>query len=192
MSAIQDLQRDSGIQHAELVSAKARLSSLESLLHQLTLGQATGTKEAHEGLQGQLGALRRERDQLETQTRDLEVAYNNLLRDKSALEEQKRQLEQENEDLARRLESSGQEVARLRRGQCPSTQHSSQDMLPGSREGKNSGWRVYPTRMVACLLMTHYRAPELLFLFCLFFSETAGPAPNSSLKVSKANTFACF
>nr|5VR2_A Chain A, Myocilin [Mus musculus]5VR2_B Chain B, Myocilin [Mus musculus]5VR2_C Chain C, Myocilin [Mus musculus]5VR2_D Chain D, Myocilin [Mus musculus] len=50
--------------------------------------------------------------------RDLEAAYNNLLRDKSALEEEKRQLEQENEDLARRLESSSEEVTRLRRGQC--------------------------------------------------------------------------
>lgn len=187
MSAIQDLQRDSSVQQAELVSAKARLSSLESLLHQLSLGQATGTKEAQDGLQGQLGALRRERDQLETQTRDLEVAYNNLLQDKSALEEEKKQLEQENEDLARRLEGSSQEVARLRRRQCPSTQHSPQDMLPGSREGKNAGWRIFPTQTVACLLVTRYRAPGLLFLF-----ETAGPARNSCLKVSKANTSACF
>nr|BAA34199.1 myocilin [Rattus norvegicus] len=134
MSAIQDLQRDSSIQHADLESTKARVRSLESLLHQMTSGGVTGTQEVQEGLQGQLGALRRERDQLETQTRDLEVAYNNLLRDKSALEEEKRQLEQENKDLARRLEGSSQEVARLRRGQCPSTHHPSQDMLPGSRE----------------------------------------------------------
>lgn len=140
MSAIQDLRRDSSIQHADLESTKARLSSLESLLHQMTLGQAAGTQEAQEGLQGQLGALRRERDQLKIQSQDLEVAYNNLLQDKSALEEEKRQLEQENEDLARRLEGSSQEVARLRRGQCPSTQRSSQDSLPGSREGKNAGW----------------------------------------------------
>ncbi|CAH6789373.1 myocilin [Phodopus roborovskii] len=134
MSAIQDLQRDNGIQHADLESIKARLNSLESLLHQLTLGQPAGTQEVREGLQGQLGALRRERDQLETQTRDLEVAYNNLLQDKSALEEEKRQLEREKEDLARRLEGSSQEVARLRRGQCPPIQPSSQAMLPGSRE----------------------------------------------------------
>ncbi|XP_059136676.1 myocilin [Peromyscus eremicus] len=134
MSAIQDLRRDSSIQHADLESTKARLSSLESLLHQMTLGHAAGTQEAREGLQGQLGALRRERDQLKIQSQDLEVAYNNLLQDKSALEEEKRQLEQENEDLARRLEGSSQEVARLRRGQCPSTQRSSQEMLPGSRE----------------------------------------------------------
>lgn len=139
MSAIQELQRDSSNQHADLQSTKARLSSLESLLHQLTLGQAAGTQEAQEGLQSHLGALKRERDQLETQNRELEVAYNNLLRDKSALEEEKRQLEQENEDLARRLEGSSQEVARLRRGQCSSMQHSSQGMLPGSREGKNTG-----------------------------------------------------
>lgn len=140
MSAlIRDLQKDSRSQQADLESTKARLSSLENLLHQLTLGRAVGTQEAREGLQGQLGALRRERDQLQTQTREIEVAYNNLLRDKSALEEEKRHLEQEREDLARRLEGSSQEVARLRRGQCPSIQHSSQDMLPGSRDGKNTG-----------------------------------------------------
>lgn len=142
MSAIQDLQRDSSIQHADLESTKARVRSLESLLHQMTVGRVTGTQEAQEGLQDQLGALRRERDQLETQTRDLEVAYNNLLLDKSALEEEKRQLEQENEDLARRLEGSSQEVARLRRGQCPSAQRPSQGTLPGSGEGKNAEWRV--------------------------------------------------
>lgn len=168
MSAIQNLQRDSSIQHADLESTKARVRSLESLLHQVTLGRVAGTQEAQEGLQDQLGALRRERDQLETQTRDLEVAYNNLLRDKSALEEEKRQLERENEDLARRLEGSSQEVARLRRGQCPSSQHPSQDMLPGSREGKNSGWRGCLTQKVASLLVTHYRTPRLLLLFCLF------------------------
>lgn len=170
MSAIQDLRRDSSIQHADLESTKARLSSLESLLHQMTLGQAAGTQEAQEGLQGQLGALRRERDQLKVQSQDLEVAYNNLLQDKSALEEEKRQLEHENEDLARRLEGSSQEVARLRRGQCPSTQRSSQDSLPGSREGKNAGWGAgCPTQTVACILVTGYRAPGLLSL-CFVFS----------------------
>nr|XP_004658848.1 myocilin [Jaculus jaculus] len=134
MSAIRDLQRDSSTQHADLESIKARLSSLESLLYRLTSDQAAGPQEVQEGLQRDLGALRRERDQLETQARELEVAYSNLLRDKSALEEEKRQLGQENEDLARRLESSSQEVARLRRGQCHLTRDASQDMLPGSRE----------------------------------------------------------
>uniref|UniRef100_A0A7N5KJA9 Myocilin n=1 Tax=Ailuropoda melanoleuca TaxID=9646 RepID=A0A7N5KJA9_AILME len=135
MSAIQDLQRDSSAQRADLESTKARLSSLEGLLHQLTLGRAAGPSETQEELQRELGTLRREREQLETQSRELEVAYSNLLHDKSALEEEKRRLGEENEDLAQRLESSSQEVARLRRGQCPQAHSSSQDVPPGSREG---------------------------------------------------------
>nr|XP_003474782.1 myocilin [Cavia porcellus] len=134
MSAIQDLQRDSSSQRAELESTKARLSSLESLLQRLNLDQAAGPQEAQEGLQRELGALRKDRDRLETQARELEVAYSNLLRDKSALEEEKRRLGQENEELARRLESSSQEAARLRRGQCLQAGGPSQDLLSGSRE----------------------------------------------------------
>ncbi|XP_002928493.1 myocilin [Ailuropoda melanoleuca] len=140
MSAIQDLQRDSSAQRADLESTKARLSSLEGLLHQLTLGRAAGPSETQEELQRELGTLRREREQLETQSRELEVAYSNLLHDKSALEEEKRRLGEENEDLAQRLESSSQEVARLRRGQCPQAHSSSQDVPPGSREV--SKWNV--------------------------------------------------
>uniref|UniRef100_A0A8D2DNF4 Myocilin n=1 Tax=Sciurus vulgaris TaxID=55149 RepID=A0A8D2DNF4_SCIVU len=140
MSAIQELQRDSSTQRADLESAIARLSSLESLLNRLTLGQAAGPQETQEGLQRELGTLRKERDQLETQSRELEVAYSNLLRDKSALEEEKRRLVQENEDLARRLESSSQEVARLSRGQCPQTRDTPRDTLPDSREA--SQWNL--------------------------------------------------
>ncbi|KAL1769715.1 myocilin [Sigmodon hispidus] len=139
MSAIQDLQRDSSIQHAELQSTKVRLSSLENLLHQMTSGQGAGTQ-IPEGLQGQLGALRREQKLLEIQIKDLQVSNNNLLQDKLALEEEKKQLEQENEDLSRRLEDSSQEVARLRKGKCSSIQRFTQDMLPVSRE--ESQWNL--------------------------------------------------
>ncbi|XP_059269965.1 myocilin [Mustela nigripes] len=133
-SAIRDLQRDSSTQRADLEATKARLSSLEGLLRRLTEGQAAGSSDGQEGLQGELDALRRDREQLETQARELEVAYGNLLRDKAVLEEEKRQLGQENDNLARRLESSSQEVARLRRGQCPQAHNSSQDAPPGSGE----------------------------------------------------------
>lgn len=139
MSAFQDLQRDSSEQRAALESTKARLSSLEALLHRLILGQATGPWEAQEGLEKELGTLRREREQLETQNRELETTYNNLARDKSALEEEKRQLETENEDLARRLESSSQELAKLK-VQCPQAHSMSQDVPLGSREV--SKWNV--------------------------------------------------
>ncbi|KAM6217265.1 myocilin [Rhynchocyon petersi] len=134
MSAIQDLQRDSSTQRADLEATKARLSSLEGLLQRLTGDQAASPWDTERGVQRELGILRRERDQLESQARELEVAYTNLLRDKSALEEEKRQLGQEIEDLARRLESSSQEVARLRSTQCPQAQDTSQHMPQGSRE----------------------------------------------------------
>ncbi|XP_058935569.2 myocilin isoform X1 [Kogia breviceps] len=119
MSAIQDLQRDGREQRAAMESTKARLSSLEDLLHRLTLGQAAAPWDTQEG-----------RPQTE-----LELAYSNLVRDKSALEEEKRRLEAENRDLARRLESSSKEVARLRRGQCPQARSTSEDVPPGSKEG---------------------------------------------------------
>ncbi|ELK27773.1 Myocilin [Myotis davidii] len=77
----------------------------------------------------------REREQLESQARELETAYDNLLRDKEVLEEEKRRLGAENEELARRLESSSQEIERLRRGECPHARSTSPDVPPGSREG---------------------------------------------------------
>ncbi|XP_059998174.1 myocilin isoform X2 [Lagenorhynchus albirostris] len=118
MLAIQDLQRDSSEQRAALESTKARLSYLEALLHRLTLGQAATPWDTQEGLQ-----------------KELELAYSNLVRDKSALEEEKRRLEAENGDLARRLESSSEEVASLRRGLCPQARSTSEDVPPGSKEG---------------------------------------------------------
>ncbi|KAM5202398.1 myocilin [Hipposideros larvatus] len=134
MSAIQDLQRDSSAQRADLEATKARLSSLEGLLHRLTAGQVAGPSETQQGQQRELATLTREREQLEAQTRELETANSNLLRDQSVLEEEKRQLRAENEDLARRLESSSQEIARLRRGQCLQAQNPPQDVSPGGRE----------------------------------------------------------
>lgn len=135
MSAIQDLQRDSSSQRADLESTKARLGSLEGLLRQLTGAPAAGPSEGPR----ELDTLTREREELESQARELETAYGNLLRDKEVLEEEKRRLGAENEDLARRLESSSQEMERLRRGQCPPARGTSLDVSPGSREGKKVG-----------------------------------------------------
>ncbi|XP_012861150.1 myocilin [Echinops telfairi] len=127
MSAIQDLQRDSSAQRADLEAAKVRLNSLENLLQQLTRAQPAGIQDPAQEMQRELGTLRSEHDQLET-------AHSNLLRDKSVLEEEKRHLRQENEDLVRRLETSRQEVASLRRSQCPQARDASQDTPQGSKE----------------------------------------------------------
>ncbi|XP_042530232.1 myocilin [Dipodomys spectabilis] len=140
MAAVRDLQRDSSTQRADLDAARARLGALESLLHRLLSGQAAGPQDAHGGLQAELDTLRDEREQLDTRARTLEVAYSNLLQDHSVLEEEKRRLGQEKEDLARRLESSSQEVARLRQGQCPCAPEASRDVPPAS--GEVSPWNL--------------------------------------------------
>ncbi|KAK1329222.1 hypothetical protein QTO34_011402 [Cnephaeus nilssonii] len=137
MSAIQDLRRDSSSQRADLERTKARLGSLEGLLRQLTGAPAAGPSE---GPPRELDTLMREREQLESQARELETAYGHLLRDKEVLEEERRRLGAENEDLARRLESSSQEIERLRRGPCPPARSTSPDVPPGSREV--SGWNL--------------------------------------------------
>ncbi|XP_064310704.1 myocilin [Phalacrocorax carbo] len=48
-----------------------------------------------------------------------QVAYGELLRAKSRLEEEKGRLEREKEELGRRLESSAREISRLRATRCP-------------------------------------------------------------------------
>ncbi|XP_066111207.1 myocilin [Saccopteryx bilineata] len=143
MSAIQDLQRDSSAQHSDLEDLKARLGSLEGLLRRLALTQGAGPAETLEGPQSRLGPLTREQEQLETQARELETAYNNLLRDKAVLEEERQRLRAENANLAQRLESSSQELERLRRGQCPPARRTSQAVPLGPRE--DPGWTLENT-----------------------------------------------
>ncbi|KAL2301753.1 hypothetical protein Nmel_011149, partial [Mimus melanotis] len=84
---------------AELAALAARLSRLES-------------RERGAGGSGPRGA--------EPGGARLEAAYGELLRAKSRLEEEKGRLEREKEDLGRRLESSAQEITRLRAARCPS------------------------------------------------------------------------
>ncbi|NXJ67470.1 MYOC protein, partial [Rostratula benghalensis] len=88
---------------AELAALTARLNRLES-------------RERGTGGSGPRGAEvggARDTQHAASATR-LEATYSELLRAKSRLEEEKRQLEREKEELGRRLESSTQEIARLR------------------------------------------------------------------------------
>ncbi|NXV43776.1 MYOC protein, partial [Uria aalge] len=93
---------------AELAALAARLSRLES-------------RERGAGGSGPRGAeAGGVRDpQHPAPAARLEATYGELLRAKSRLEEEKGRLEQENEELGRRLESSAQEIARLRATRCP-------------------------------------------------------------------------
>uniref|UniRef100_A0A8V5HGE2 Myocilin n=1 Tax=Melopsittacus undulatus TaxID=13146 RepID=A0A8V5HGE2_MELUD len=92
---------------AELASLAARLSRLES-------------RERGAGGSGPRGVeVGGARDsQQAASAGGLEDAYSELLRAKSRLEEEKGRLELENAELRRRLESSAQEIARLRATRC--------------------------------------------------------------------------
>ncbi|XP_032662018.1 myocilin isoform X2 [Chelonoidis abingdonii] len=136
-SAIRELQRESNVQRSELESAKARLSLLENLVTQLhvVLG-AGGSPDSAVELQRELDRLKTERAQQESQISRLEAAYSTLGQEKSFLEEEKRRLEQEKAELGRRLESSTQEIARLRASQHHQVSEApSQDSQQGSQEG---------------------------------------------------------
>uniref|UniRef100_A0A8B9FMA8 Myocilin n=1 Tax=Amazona collaria TaxID=241587 RepID=A0A8B9FMA8_9PSIT len=92
---------------AELASLAARLSRLES-------------RERGAGGSGPRGveAGGARDSQQAAPAGGLEDAYGELLRAKSRLEEEKGRLERENAELRRRLESSTQEIARLRATRC--------------------------------------------------------------------------
>uniref|UniRef100_A0A452IZS3 Myocilin n=1 Tax=Gopherus agassizii TaxID=38772 RepID=A0A452IZS3_9SAUR len=136
-SAIRELQRESKVQRSELESAKARLSLLENLVTQLPVALGAGGSPASTAeLQRELDRLKMERAQQESQISRLEAAYSTLGQEKSFLEEEKRRLEQDKAELGRRLESSTQEIARLRASQRHQVSEApSQDSQQGSQEG---------------------------------------------------------
>ncbi|XP_039342697.1 myocilin isoform X1 [Mauremys reevesii] len=136
-SAIRELQRESNVQRSELESAKARLSLLENLVTQLHVALGAGGSPASAAeLQRELDRLRMEKAQQESQISRLEAAYSTLGQEKSFLEEEKRRLEQEKAELGRRLESSTQEIVRLRASQRHQVSEApAQDSHQGSQEG---------------------------------------------------------
>ncbi|XP_054837550.1 myocilin [Eublepharis macularius] len=137
VSAIQALQQESNAQRVELESARARLGLLENLVDQLHGSQvARGSSLSVMGLlRREVESLKREQAHRDIQVSRLESTISRLLQDKSGLEEVKRQLEEEKNELVRRLESSVQEVARLRASHCTETREiPSRDSLQGSAE----------------------------------------------------------
>ncbi|XP_013928683.1 PREDICTED: myocilin-like, partial [Thamnophis sirtalis] len=138
---IQDLQRESKAQHLELVSTRTRLGLLENQVNQLHGSQMRRTSLSTVGLlQREVESLKREQAQRDIHISSLESTINDLLQDKSALEEGKKELEEEKNKLERRLEKSIEEVAQLRGSDCSQTREASSDLHPGSQEVKGSGF----------------------------------------------------
>uniref|UniRef100_A0A674HNP5 Uncharacterized protein n=1 Tax=Taeniopygia guttata TaxID=59729 RepID=A0A674HNP5_TAEGU len=120
---------------AELAALAARLSRLES--RERAAG-GSGPRGAEPG-----GA--RDPQQAAAASR-LEAAYGELLRAKSRLEEEKGRLVREKEELGRRLESSAQEISRLRAARCPPGREGpGRDVLRAPAKGKcRAGTPVRP------------------------------------------------
>ncbi|XP_060088411.1 myocilin [Heteronotia binoei] len=137
VTAIRALQREGNAQRVELESARARLGLLENLVDQLHGSQVVrGSSLSVMGLlRREVDSLKREQAQRDSQVSKLEATISNLLQDKADLEGAKRQLEEEKDELVRRVEISTQEVTQLRTNQCTQTgEVPSRDSLQGSRE----------------------------------------------------------
>ncbi|XP_064003325.1 myocilin isoform X1 [Pogoniulus pusillus] len=117
---------------AELASLAARLSRLESRERGIGGSGPRGNEAGDTWDPQQTASAAR-----------LEAAYSELLRVKSRLEEEKVRLEKEKEELGRRLESSAQEITRLRANRClPGGEGSGRD--PPRAPGKASRWDPQP------------------------------------------------
>ncbi|XP_034265851.1 myocilin [Pantherophis guttatus] len=132
---IQDLQRESKAQQLELESTRTRLGLLENQVNQLHGSQVRRTSLSTVGLlQREVESLKREQAQRDIHISSLESTINDLLQDKSALEEEKKWLEEEKNELERRLEKSIEEVAQLRVSDCPQTRKTSSEFHQGFQE----------------------------------------------------------
>ncbi|XP_026559174.1 myocilin [Pseudonaja textilis] len=125
---IQDLQRESKAQQLELESTRTQLDLLENQVNRLQGSQLRRTSLSTVGLlQREVESLKREQAERDIHISKLESTINDLLQDKSALEEEKNELE-------KRLEKSIEEVAQLRVSNCPQTREASRELLQGSQE----------------------------------------------------------
>ncbi|XP_039204958.1 myocilin [Crotalus tigris] len=131
--SIQNLQRKSKAQQLELESTRTWLGLLENQVNQLHGSQVRRTSlSTVDLLQREVESLKRGQAQRDIQTSSLESTINELLQDKSALEEEKKRLAEEKNELERRLENSIEEVAQLRVSHCPQTREGSSEFLHSS------------------------------------------------------------
>ncbi|KAM4640941.1 myocilin isoform 2-T2 [Discoglossus pictus] len=106
MTALQELRLENTARLQEVNSLQTRLSLLETVVNRFLLGEGivlpTSAPQNQEELQREVMRLRMEKDEWEGQRGSLEMAYSDLLKEKSRLEEEKQQLSE-----------------RLSQGHCP-------------------------------------------------------------------------
>ncbi|XP_075038564.1 myocilin isoform X2 [Mixophyes fleayi] len=96
MTAVRELQRENAARSQEMDALKIRLSLLEKVVNRFLgeegAGQSTSSPLIWTDAQRELEKLRREKDEWEGQRGSLEMAYSDLLKEKSTLEEEKQRL----------------------------------------------------------------------------------------------------
>ncbi|CAI9549268.1 unnamed protein product [Staurois parvus] len=109
MTTIRELQRENAARTQEMAALQTRVSLMEKMLNKFLGGkdlqQATSSPQSWTDNQKELETLRMQKDEWEGQRVSLEMAYSDLLKEKTSLEEEKQR-------ITERLERV--------QGQCPS------------------------------------------------------------------------
>ncbi|XP_018422341.1 PREDICTED: myocilin [Nanorana parkeri] len=96
MTTIRELQRENAARTQDMAALQTRLSLLEKMVNRLLGGkelqQASSSPQAWADNQKELETLRMQKDEWEGQRVSLEMAYSDLLKEKSSLEEEKQRL----------------------------------------------------------------------------------------------------
>lgn len=128
MTSIRELQRENAARTQEMAALQTRVSLLEKMLNKILGGkevqQVTSSPQAWSDNQMELETLRMQKDEWEGQRMSLEMAYSDLLKEKTSLEEEKQRLTERLERL---------------QGQCPPVTEGSRnrDHQGSSRQGKS-------------------------------------------------------
>ncbi|XP_044157504.1 myocilin [Bufo gargarizans] len=129
MTAIWELQRENSAVKQDADALKIRLSLLEKVINRLLggegIGQSTSAPHSFTDAQIELQRLKLEKDEWESQRGSLEMAYSDLLKEKSSLEEEKQRLTERLEKVQQRQCPQVVETSRNRDQPVPSKQEPS-------------------------------------------------------------------
>ncbi|KAG8555851.1 hypothetical protein GDO81_017838 [Engystomops pustulosus] len=128
MTAIREQQRENAAVKQETDALKIRVSLLEKVVNKLLggeAGQSTSSPQSFTDTQFELQRLKLEKDEWESQRGSLELAYSDLLKEKSSLEEEKQRLTERLEKVQQKQCPQAAETPRNRDQPIPSRQESS-------------------------------------------------------------------
>lgn len=126
MTAVRELQRENAAAKQDTDALKIRLTLLETVVNRLLGGEASGqsmsSPESFTDGQVELQRLKMEKDEWESQRGSLEMAYSDLLKEKSSLEEEKERLSERLEKVQQRQCPPVAETSRSRDQPIPPRQ----------------------------------------------------------------------